>query len=334
MDTQRISVEADEVEIRGVLSEWAEALDAKDLDRLMACYTQGAVQFDAIPPYKKVGVEAIRSDLEHCLPCFPEGFKSEHREVTIRVSGDAAFVHGLYHIATEEPDHPAGQTWLRLTLGLCRIDGCWKIEHEHFSVPFNPMNNEAWYIRDPDVLDMPDYSGVCESEIGRDVTMVNAPKIESRDEIGYLGIRTLATMQQLDSVIPQLHDEVHAWMKAESISPCGPPFVRYFDVSNMEGELDIEMGWPVKEPLSGNDTIVYSTIPAGRYATVLYRGAYEDLERETAKLLRWAEERGIEWKMEGKEWVSRLEIFLNDPAVVGNPENLETELAFMVADEA
>jgi hypothetical protein len=29
--------------------------------------------------------------------------------------------------------------------------------HEHVSIPFNPMNNTAWMITDPDKVDMPDY---------------------------------------------------------------------------------------------------------------------------------------------------------------------------------
>jgi hypothetical protein len=43
-----------------------------------------------------------------------------------------------------------------VTVGYRRIDGKWKSVHDHISTPFNPMNSQAWMIRDPDTIDMPD----------------------------------------------------------------------------------------------------------------------------------------------------------------------------------
>ena len=53
--------------------------------------------------------------------------------------------------------HSCGQTWMRATVGYRRIDGKWKVVHEHVSVPFNPMDNQAWFMRDPNTVDAPDY---------------------------------------------------------------------------------------------------------------------------------------------------------------------------------
>ena len=33
--------------------------------------------------------------------------------------------------------------WVRSTLGLRKIDGVWKVVHEHASVPFNAENGKA-----------------------------------------------------------------------------------------------------------------------------------------------------------------------------------------------
>jgi ketosteroid isomerase-like protein len=115
------------------------------------------VLFDAIPPYKLVGKEAIRQAWANCLPYFPEQFRSEHRDIVIHVSGDTAILHGVHHFVPTPADDPCGHTWLRVTVGYRRIDGQWKSVHDHLSVPFNPMNSQAWYIRDPNNFDMPDY---------------------------------------------------------------------------------------------------------------------------------------------------------------------------------
>lgn len=90
-------------------------------------------------------------------------FRSEHRDLVIQVSGDLAVMHGLHHFVPTPADHPSGQTWMRVTAAYRRIDGQWKSFHEHISIPFNPMNNQAWTIRDPDTIDMPDNGAAADS---------------------------------------------------------------------------------------------------------------------------------------------------------------------------
>lgn len=153
----------DEAAIRRLIDAWSRALEAKDLDGLVADYADDAVMFDAIPPYKTVGKEAIRQAWASCLPYFPEKFRSEHRDIVIHVSGDTAIMHGMHHFIPEQADDPIGRNWLRVTVGYRRIDGKWKSVHDHISTPFNPMNSQAWMIRDPNTVDMPDYGAASES---------------------------------------------------------------------------------------------------------------------------------------------------------------------------
>ena len=151
------TTQQDEAEIRRLIAAWSTALEAKDVDALTANYLPDSVLYDAIPPYKVVGKDAIREVWANCLPYFPEVFKSEHRDLTIHVAGDIALVHGLHHFIPTPADDPVGQTWLRITIGFRRIDGKWKVVHEHISAPFNPLNNQVWNIKNPDVVDTPDY---------------------------------------------------------------------------------------------------------------------------------------------------------------------------------
>jgi ketosteroid isomerase-like protein len=144
-----------EAEIRRLIGRWSKALEAKDLDGLTVDYAPNAVLFDAIPPYKAEGVDAIRKIWKYCLPHMPE-IKSVHRDLIFHVAGDMAVFHGLHNFETDAP-HPCSQSWIRITVCYRRIDGLWKVVHEHASVPFNPMDNQAWEIADPDSLTMPDY---------------------------------------------------------------------------------------------------------------------------------------------------------------------------------
>jgi uncharacterized protein (TIGR02246 family) len=148
---------ADEAEIRHMIHDWARALEAKDLDGLVKDYAPDAVMFDAIPPYKTIGANRIRDVWANCLPYFPKQFRSEHRDIQIHVAGDTAFAHCLHHFVPTPHDHPSGQTWMRVTIGYRKLNGQWKVVHEHVSVPFNPMTSQVWNITDPETLDMPDY---------------------------------------------------------------------------------------------------------------------------------------------------------------------------------
>ena len=60
------------------------------------------------------------------------------RDLKFAVSGDLAICHGLQKAsATTKADNQRAEWWQRITICLSRIDGVWKIIHEHTSVPFH-----------------------------------------------------------------------------------------------------------------------------------------------------------------------------------------------------
>src|SRR6266446_2577970 len=81
--------------------------------------------------------------------------------------------------------------------------------------------------------------------------MITEPKLEDRSAQPYVALRTQATMQELDTVIPQRLGEVFAWLGKQGIAPAGAPFIRYL-VIDMDALLDSELGVPVATALSGD----------------------------------------------------------------------------------
>jgi uncharacterized protein (TIGR02246 family) len=142
---------ASEREILDLIAKWRKALEARDLDGLVADYADDAVLFDVKPPYKFQGPAAIRRVWEQCLPYFPKAFKSEHRDLKVDVNGDLAFVHGLHHVQPiGEPNHPAGQSWIRVTACYRKANGRWLVAHEHVSMPFDCTTGQVAPIVSPD----------------------------------------------------------------------------------------------------------------------------------------------------------------------------------------
>jgi ketosteroid isomerase-like protein len=144
-------VSADEARIRERIAAWADALERKDVDGLVAHCAPDLLLFDAIPPYQSRGVEPLRAAWEGCMPYFPDAFSVEQRDLTVAVAGDVAFAHYLHHVLpAEKPLEGAGCTWLRVTECYRKVDGDWWVVHAHISVPFDPISGKAWYITDPD----------------------------------------------------------------------------------------------------------------------------------------------------------------------------------------
>jgi effector-binding domain-containing protein len=163
------------------------------------------------------------------------------------------------------------------------------------------------------------------------------PKIVQRPEMHFAAVR-LQVPIPFGKFIPPAVDEVHTWLAGKRLESPGAPFIRYL-TTDMSRKLDIEVGWPVASPVDGDERIVTGTIPAGRYAVMIYTGSFrgKGLYKATSVLLSWAEENQISWQkseIDGVEWwAARFEHYLTDPVEVPDPAKWETELAFMIAEE-
>lgn len=164
--------------------------------------------------------------------------------------------------------------------------------------------------------------------------MFTEPKLEDRPDQPYVAIRTRATMQQLDTAIPQGLGEVSAWLQKQGIAPAGAPFCRYL-IIDMEALLELEIGWPVARPASGDGRVQAGVLPAGRYASLIYTGIDLGIPANRA-LLEWGPENGLAWDtwatQQGSAWGARCETFLTNPDEQPDRARWETEVAIRLAD--
>lgn len=164
--------------------------------------------------------------------------------------------------------------------------------------------------------------------------MFTEPRLDERSEQPCVGIRTQVPMRQLSTAIPELTDEVLAWLDKQGVAPAGPSYVRYH-VIDMSGKLDVEMGFPVAEAQAGDDRVTAGVLPKGRYASLVYTGVQNGIKGNGA-LLEWGKKQGLVWDTyesdRGDGFGARYESLLTNPDAETDMSKWETEVAIRLAD--
>lgn len=111
--------------IESLIDQWVDAFNAHDLDRHMALYRPDAMLFGAVDALQE-GREAIRSYFANRGPGVR--VKSYPPPVVRQTGEDHAVTAG--HVEFADGDQPMPY---RLTWGLVRTDGNWRIAQHHGS---------------------------------------------------------------------------------------------------------------------------------------------------------------------------------------------------------
>ncbi len=133
----------EEAQIRTLMDERAKALRAKDIDGATSNLVPDVLSFDVVNPLQYSGSEAVRKRLEAWFSSFhgPIGF--EMRDLSITAGADVAFCRCLNHVSATTVDGGKLDMWWRDTVCFAKMDGHWKITHEHSSVPFDAETGKA-----------------------------------------------------------------------------------------------------------------------------------------------------------------------------------------------
>jgi uncharacterized protein (TIGR02246 family) len=134
--TVKDSKASGQAQIRQLIDRWAEALRAKDVSAVMSHYATDIVAFDLAPPLQYRGADVYRKNWEAWFPTFRGPIGYEIRDLNIAASDDVAFCHSFNRITGTRTDDEKTDVWVRATVCCRKIDGKWKIAHEHQSVPF------------------------------------------------------------------------------------------------------------------------------------------------------------------------------------------------------
>lgn len=125
----------DEALIRELVENWARAVRAKDLDRILANHSMDMLMFDVPPPVQSRGIEAYRKTWDLFFSWSDDPVVFDIKDMNITAGTDVAFVAALMRCAGTEKNGERIKLEFRLTIGLRKIDGQWIVMHEHHSIP-------------------------------------------------------------------------------------------------------------------------------------------------------------------------------------------------------
>ena len=131
----RDDITRDATEIGAIITRWAEAVRARNLDGILADRSDDILMFDVPPPTQLRGIRAYGKSWEELFGWFGETGTFEVDDVIVHAGGEVAFATALIHCSGEGPKEGKAELEVRLTLGLRKSGGRWKVVHEHHSVP-------------------------------------------------------------------------------------------------------------------------------------------------------------------------------------------------------
>ena len=125
-----------EDQIRRLIEQWAEAVHAGDMDRVLADHARDIVMFDVPPPYDGVrGIDDYRDTWPGFFEWQARGSVFDIVSLEVTAGEDVAFAHALLRCGTPDELEANPANRLRLTLGLRKERGRWIVAHEHHSFP-------------------------------------------------------------------------------------------------------------------------------------------------------------------------------------------------------
>jgi ketosteroid isomerase-like protein len=142
--------ETDEAAVKAVIEAMAQAVRRRDVDAMLAQCSPDVTTFDLVPPLKHVGAEAVREIWAQTLESFEGPAEYEVHQLELIVSDFVAFARSLNRFGGKRADGQYAVNWLCFTLGLRKIDGQWKIVHQHASVPFDMKTGQALLDLEPE----------------------------------------------------------------------------------------------------------------------------------------------------------------------------------------
>jgi uncharacterized protein (TIGR02246 family) len=126
----------DEMDIQALIQRWAKAVREENRPGIRADHDSDMLMFDVPPPFLSRGLDAYMATWEKFWSSWSEKpVAFDFHDVKITAGNDVAFATAIGRCAGVDVKGKREELEFRLTMGLRKIGGRWRVMHEHHSLP-------------------------------------------------------------------------------------------------------------------------------------------------------------------------------------------------------
>jgi uncharacterized protein (TIGR02246 family) len=125
----------DEADIRSLIARWARAVREEDRAAIGRDHDPDILMFDVPPPLASRGLDAYMATWETFFPRAEKPVAFDFCDIAVTCGADVAFATAIGKCVDVDPNGKREPLEFRLTMGLRKIGGRWRVTHEHHSLP-------------------------------------------------------------------------------------------------------------------------------------------------------------------------------------------------------
>ena len=124
-----------EMEIRALIERWAQAVREEDRAAISTNHDSDILMFDVPPPFLSRGLDAYMATWETFFLSSEKPVAFAFHDVQVTAGEDVAFATAIGKCVNIDQNGRREPLEFRLTMGLQKIGGRWRVMHEHHSLP-------------------------------------------------------------------------------------------------------------------------------------------------------------------------------------------------------
>lgn len=125
----------DEMDIQALIERWAKAVREENRAGIRADHDSEILMFDVPPPVLSRGLDAYMATWERFLSWSEKPVAFDFHDVKVTAGEYVAFATAIGRCAGVDTNGKREELEFRLTMGFRKIDGSWRVMHEHHSLP-------------------------------------------------------------------------------------------------------------------------------------------------------------------------------------------------------
>lgn len=130
-------------ELRALIDQRVQAIASRDARYLADAQDPDVLAFNVLPPLRLRGSDQVAEQTRAWFDGYADGPGYEVHDLRIDVDGSVGSTAFLYHVTGTLHSGDEVSMWVRATLVWRKIDGRWRIVHDHESIPWDPSTGQG-----------------------------------------------------------------------------------------------------------------------------------------------------------------------------------------------